>query len=229
MLEAMTKCASGAKLRGCRLEPYVALISYISCYFLDLRQVKTLNYAAYDKIIGSRKRTKPFSGLLSNDLQIMTCILKQVLINEPLKAGAVSLMCEKLYTEGQQGHRLCSESCRRSGGEHARVPMGFHYESGVQVSFGTTRAFLETSFSLQHGACPHVRVGSSYVFPAQIPSILGDLTGHLFTFSYASLLHDYTNKEVITPITTSICIDTVTQSLSKEPRQNGNVYPDHGP
>lgn len=96
-----------------------------------------------------------------------------------------------------------SESRRRSGGKHVRVPMGSRYKPGVQVSIGTTRAFLEISFSLQTRYLSTCVCQQFLCFPSQISCIREDLTEHLLNFSFALFFHDDTNKERIAPTITA--------------------------
>lgn len=114
-------------------------------------------------------------------------------------------------------HRKCGSSGWlrklkvRLGGKNARVPMGSNYKPRVQVSIGTTRAFLEISFSLQTGFV-HICVSAVPVF--FLSNFLYP-TGFNRAFSpfLLSIIPAWSHKQQnIAPIITSIQTDAFAQS-----------------
>lgn len=159
-------------------------------------------------------------------------------MNESLKAQQVCV-CVCVWVCLFQIEKLClnraaraetdSESPKRSCGKHAGVPLRSHYNLGVQVSVGTTRAFLESFLSLQAQHLSTCVCQQFLCFSSQMFFILEDLTRNLLNFHDASFLHDHANRKVFAPIINCMCIDTFAQSLLTKSRQNWDVYPEDGP
>lgn len=126
----------------------------------------------------------------------------------------------KSFAQMWQQEQRPTESPKRSCGKHAGVPLRSHYNLGVQVSVGTTRAFLESFLSLQAQHLSTCVCQQFLCFSSQMFFILEDLTRNLLNFHDASLLHDHANRKVFAPIINCMCIDTFAQSLLTKSRQN---------